>query len=112
MRLGREFIFDAAHILPGYKGKCAQVHGHTYTLEVVVEGGVKKDGMVIDFATLQDIVETEVIKHLDHQMLNDHIENPTAEHLVEWIYQRLKGKLSVYSIKLWEGPGKWVEKII
>jgi 6-pyruvoyltetrahydropterin/6-carboxytetrahydropterin synthase len=111
MRLCREFYFDAAHYLPNYKGKCEKLHGHTYKLEIVIEGGVKTDGMIIDFAKMKALVETSVIEELDHHALNDLFENPTAEHIIEWIALQLKGKLPVYSIKLWEGSGKWVEVV-
>jgi 6-pyruvoyltetrahydropterin/6-carboxytetrahydropterin synthase len=112
MRLCREFYFDAAHFLPKYKGKCENLHGHTYKLEIVIEGGVKKDGMILDFAKMKEIVELEVIEKLDHQQLNALFEYPTAEHIINWIAEQLKGKVPLYSIKLWEGQGKWVEKII
>lgn len=112
MRLCREFHFDAAHFLPNYKGKCENLHGHTYKLEIVIEGDVKKDGMIIDFVKMKTIVEAEVIEKLDHQQLNDLFESPTAEHIINWIAEQLEGKLPLYSIKLWEGHGKWVEKII
>lgn len=109
MRLCREFYFDAAHYIPQYKGKCEKLHGHTYKLEVVIEGAIKKDGMVVDFAKIKQIVETTVIEKLDHQALNELFENPTAEHILEWISVQLKENLPVYSLRLWEGHGKWVE---
>lgn len=109
MRLCREFYFDAAHYIPNYKGKCEKLHGHTYKLEVVIEGAIKKDGMVVDFAIIKEIVETTIIEKLDHQALNELFENPTAEHILEWISVQLKGKLPVYSLRLWEGQSKWVE---
>ncbi len=109
MRLCREFYFDAAHYIPNYKGKCEQLHGHTYKLEVVVEGAVRKDGMVIDFVKMKDIVEETIIEKLDHQSLNELFENPTAEHILQWISEQLKTRLPVSSLKLWEGQGKWVE---
>ncbi|MEM0466900.1 MAG: 6-carboxytetrahydropterin synthase QueD [Candidatus Thermoplasmatota archaeon] len=111
MRLCREFYFDAAHFIPNYKGKCEQPHGHTYKLEVVLEGNVQRDGMVVDFCIVKKIVESEIIEKLDHQNLNDIIDTPTAERIAEWIFSRLENKLPVYSIKLWEGSSKWVEKI-
>ena len=111
MRLCREFYFDAAHFIPHYKGKCENLHGHTYKLEIVVEDDVKKDGMVVDFVKMKQIVESEILEKLDHQELNKLVQNPTAELIVNWIGEQLKGKLPVFSIKLWEGQGKWVEKI-
>lgn len=112
MRLCREFYFDAAHFIPNYKGKCEKLHGHTYKVEIVIEGEVKKDGMVVDFVKMKQIVETSVLEKLDHQALNEMFENPTAEHILFWIAEQLKEKLPLSSIKLWEGQGKWVEIII
>jgi 6-pyruvoyltetrahydropterin/6-carboxytetrahydropterin synthase len=109
MRLCREFYFDAAHYIPNYKGKCEKLHGHTYKLEIVIEEDVKNDGMVIDFSKMKEIVETTVLEKLDHHSLNELFENPTAEHILTWIEDQLKGKLPVSSLKLWEGQGKWVE---
>ena len=49
MKLGVVTEFDAAHSLPGYQGKCAHMHGHTYQVEIVLEGEVGEDGFVMDF---------------------------------------------------------------
>jgi len=110
MRVGRVFHFDAAHRLPDYRGRCESLHGHTYRLEVVVEGDVKGDGMVLDFKRLGEVVSAEVLDKLDHQDLNSIIKNPTTENIVEWIHERLKGRLPLHSVRLWEGEGKWAEK--
>ena len=112
MRLCREFYFDAAHFIPHYKGKCEKLHGHTYKLEVVVERGIQKDGMIIDFTKLKEIVDHEVIDKLDHQALNELFENPTAEHILNWIAEQLKEKIPLSSLRLWEGHGKWVEIVL
>ncbi|MFH1101078.1 MAG: 6-carboxytetrahydropterin synthase QueD [Methanobacteriota archaeon] len=112
MKIGKEFYFDAAHHLPHHQGKCKNLHGHTYKLEVVVEDKVKKDGMVIDFAVLKTVVQSEVLEKLDHQELNSVMDNPTAENIVSWIVERLQDKLPLHSIKLWEGEGKWVEMVL
>lgn len=110
MKVGRTFYFDASHHLPAYKGKCEQLHGHTYRLDVAVEGEVGREGMVLDFSELERVVEEKVISPLDHQDLNNIIKNPTAEHIAEWIWKKLDGTLKPDSIKLYEGRGKWVEK--
>jgi len=110
MKLGRIFYFDAAHHICDYKGDCERIHGHTYKLEIVVEGKVEKDGMVMDFKDLKEIVSENVLKKLDHQDLNEVLDNPTAEHIVEWIWKKLKKKIPLYSVELWEGEGKWVRK--
>lgn len=110
MIICREFYFDAAHLLPDYEGKCANLHGHTYKLEVVVSGNVRDNGMVIDFGDLKKIVNRAVIAELDHVNLNDVFDNPTAENIVVWIFDSLVKELpGIVRVKLWEGRHAWVE---
>ncbi len=110
MMICKEFYFDAAHLLPDYNGKCAKLHGHTYKLEVVVGGGVKSDGMVMDFSIVKTVVNERVIEKLDHSDLNDQFQNPTAEAMVVWIFDEIKkGIPGLVSVKLWEGQHSWVE---
>ena len=76
--------FAAAHRLPDHEGKCSRLHGHTYGLEVTVEGTPQPSGpaagMVMDFADLRARVNEVVIERLDHQLLNDmFVFVPTAE---------------------------------
>jgi len=108
MRIGKEFHFDASHFLPEYKGKCEQVHGHTYTLEIEVQGEPDKDGIVMDFNELKSIVDGNIIEKLDHRNLNDLFKNPTAENIAAWIFKELEKRIPVCSVKLYEGLGKWV----
>jgi 6-pyruvoyltetrahydropterin/6-carboxytetrahydropterin synthase len=89
MKVGREFSFDAAHQLKGYYGKCEKLHGHTYRLQVVVEGPVRENGLVIDFVILKRIVRGKVLDFLDHAFLNEVIENPSAENIAQWIWDQL-----------------------
>ena len=110
MKVGRIFYFDASHHIPKYKGKCEQIHGHTYRLEVMAEDEVKKDGMVMDFTEIKDIINREVVDVLDHRNLNEVLDNPTAENITEWIWNALEKKLPLKSVKLWEGRDSWVEK--
>lgn len=112
MKLGLMAEFDAAHSLPGYPGRCARVHGHTYQVEVVVEGPVGEDGFVVDFYRLKEILD-EALKELDHSCLNDILPNPTAEKIATLICSRLSREmedspLRLVSLKLWEGRDKWV----
>lgn len=109
MRIGREFYFDAAHFLSDYKGRCEQLHGHTYKLEVVVEGEIGKGGMLMDFNELKEIVKSNILERLDHGDLNEIFDVPTAENIASWIFDELKDKIPIYSVRLWEGRGKWVE---
>lgn len=90
MLITREFTFDSAHYLTNYYGKCERLHGHTYKLEVTLEGEVQHNGLVIDFVLFKRIVEKYIIHKLDHQLLNDFFENPSSEQIVLWIWDQLK----------------------
>ncbi|MCJ7443132.1 MAG: 6-carboxytetrahydropterin synthase QueD [Methanotrichaceae archaeon] len=112
MKLGLIAEFDAAHHLPSYQGKCSKIHGHTYKVEVLIEGPVNQDGLVMDFYQLKKILSS-ALKDLDHCNLNDIIPNPTAELIAKMIFSRLKLELEGTSVrlvqlKLWEGRNKWV----
>jgi 6-pyruvoyltetrahydropterin/6-carboxytetrahydropterin synthase len=90
VRVRRRFRFEAAHELPHHPGKCRDLHGHSYELFVVVEGPVQEEsGMVVDFADLKQTVRGEVVDTLDHEYLNRVMENPTAEQVAIWIWNRL-----------------------
>ena len=86
----RAFTFEAAHQLPWHKGKCQRLHGHSYRLEVTVEGPVRPDGMVVDFAELREVVDRDIVSRYDHQYLNDFLDNPTAELLAQEIWKLLE----------------------
>ena len=118
--LTKTACFEAAHQLPGHTGKCANLHGHSYTLEVSVRGPIKQapgasdDGMVMDFQELSALVQRSVLKPLDHQFLNEVIEvRSTAENLAHWIWDALlAGGLSaslLYRVRLWETATGYVE---
>lgn len=95
MFVTKEFTFQSAHFLTQYHGKCERMHGHSYRLVVTVEGPVSENGLVIDFVILKRIVQKHVLELLDHHLLNDIIENPSAERVVVWIWEKLSplGKL-------------------
>jgi 6-pyruvoyltetrahydropterin/6-carboxytetrahydropterin synthase len=85
------------------------MHGHSYHLEVAVRGPMKTRGpargMIEDFDRVERIVNDRVRDVLDHQNLNDFIENPTVENAVLWIWKRLEGALlRLDEIVLWETP--------
>lgn len=116
MRVCKSFSFGAAHYLPNYEGKCQNLHGHTWTLEVEVEGPVRVDsGMVVDFVHLKNLVNDEVIGKLDHTLLNDTIGNPTCENLLEWIWTRLsplgswQGVVMLRRLRLYEATDSYAE---
>jgi len=94
VRVRRRFRFEAAHELPLHPGKCRDLHGHSYELIVEVEGAVHPEtGMVLDFADLKRIVRDGVVRPLDHKYLNKLIDNPTAERVAIWIWDRLAREL-------------------
>jgi 6-pyruvoyltetrahydropterin/6-carboxytetrahydropterin synthase len=106
----RTFTFEAAHQLPWHGGKCRNLHGHSYRLEVTVEGPIGDHGIVVDFATIKEAVERDVIAAYDHQYLNDLFDNPTAELIAAEIWKRVEGAdLAVSRIRLWETPDSYVE---
>ncbi|MFP4481957.1 MAG: 6-carboxytetrahydropterin synthase QueD [Thermovirgaceae bacterium] len=107
MFLKKEFTFDAAHKLEQYHGKCEALHGHTYRLEITLEGMPGAEGMVMDFLALKDLVKTHALSYLDHAYLNDVISQPTAERIALWIWNQIDGRIShencsLYSVQVWE----------
>ena len=104
MRVKRSFSFEAAHKLPRHPGKCRNLHGHSYRLVVTVDRPVDSgSGMAIDFSDLKGIVKTEVVDRLDHTYVNDLLENPTAEVMAVWIWDKLRAPLAgLVEIELWE----------
>lgn len=93
MQIFKEFTFEAAHRLPNVPQahKCARLHGHSYRVEVHVEGPVgEQSGWVMDFADLKEAFDP-LHARLDHYYLNEieGLENPTSEVLARWIWERL-----------------------
>lgn len=103
--------FDAAHQLRGYKGKCENIHGHNWRVEVeVISDKLNDIGLAIDFKELKSITES-VISQLDHTFINEippfNEINPSSENIARWIYLSLKDKLEstsvrLYSVTVWE----------
>jgi 6-pyruvoyltetrahydropterin/6-carboxytetrahydropterin synthase len=106
----RSFTFEAAHQLPWHPGKCRDLHGHGYRLEVTVEGPIGPQGIVIDFADVAAVVEREILVRYDHVYLNDLIDNPTAELIAHDICKSLESAgLAVARVRLWETDDCMVE---
>jgi 6-pyruvoyltetrahydropterin/6-carboxytetrahydropterin synthase len=97
--IARTFYFEAAHFLPDYEGSCREMHGHSYVLCVTIRGDFGGK-MVMDYGTLKKIVNKHVIDRLDHSVLNDFIEYPTAEEICGWIWYILVDKFKVYEVEL------------
>jgi len=102
MFLAKDFYFEAAHHLINYDGKCRNIHGHSYKLRITIQGKLGKNGMVMDFGDLKNIVKDNVLEILDHSDLNEFVDQPTAENLCIYIWDKLKLLLPLYEIRLWE----------
>lgn len=98
----RTFTFDAAHILPWHAGKCSRLHGHTYRVDVSVTGPLDTNGIVVDFGDIKTAAAA-VIDPLDHTLLNDTLDNPTAERLALHILAGLcRNGLAASAVRVWE----------
>ena len=128
-----------AHTLHGYDGVCRNIHGHSYNLEVTISGEPRnqplhpKDGMVLDFSELKEIVKTHVVNPFDHalmvsslvpeeqkQLLSKTTDRfivvdfqPTSENIVTYIAEILKPLLpsgvSLFSVRLFETATSFAE---
>jgi len=113
----KKFDFAYAHKLLGYDGKCKNLHGHTGHLEVelisteTTEKLCNYNGMIIDFGDLKRLVNETVIDKLDHHYLNDFIEIPTAENMVEWVVAELHNVFgySLQRVRIYETPTSYAE---
>ena len=132
IRVTKRFHFEMAHTLYEYDGLCRNIHGHSYNLEVTLTGvprnepGHPKDGMVLDFSDLKEIVKSKIVNRFDHSlMVNNRIPDsqkellrkttermivvdfqPTSENIVAYIaeilQQHLPENVSLFSIRLYE----------
>lgn len=117
----KEFTFEAAHYLPDYDGPCANLHGHSYRLQIGLTGIPNPETrmMVEDFTRIKTIVNDQIVQYLDHQLINeanppvpDYVRDmPTAESMVKWIVRRLQMVWSVNLsfVRLYETLTSYVE---
>ncbi|MCS6874340.1 MAG: 6-carboxytetrahydropterin synthase QueD [Pyrinomonadaceae bacterium] len=106
--------FSSAHQLRGYKGKCENLHGHNYKVEIYARGRELNDiGLLIDFGDLKKAAD-EVVKYLDHRNLNelspfDEELNPSAENIARFILEYVASRIDdprvqVYKVRCYETP--------
>lgn len=134
-RLKTSASFDAAHFLSGYDGKCANLHGHHWTLEVCIQGEALQEsgqqrGMLLDFGDLKKAVR-KLADDFDHALIyEEHTlkpktlealkeENfrliavpfrPTAEQFAKYFFEVLKEQgLPVERVTVWETPDNCAE---
>ena len=112
-RLGKEYHFSAAHKLTEVQDghPCKRLHGHNYVVEIEVRGEVsKRNGFVngLDFYEIDELVKP-IVEKLDHQFLNDFVENPTAENIAQYFLDEIYRTSAkyVYSVKVFETPKCW-----
>lgn len=135
-KIAKEFSFDMAHMLDGHDGKCKNLHGHTYTLQVEISGELHdsgaKSGMVMDYSDLKQIVKTHILDQMDHAFIYDSTSEKeckvatllnsldsktfgipartTAEQMAKYIFDTLEqAGLPVSLIRLWETPTSYCE---
>ncbi|MEW6467655.1 MAG: 6-carboxytetrahydropterin synthase [Bacteroidota bacterium] len=138
IRVTKQFRFEMAHALDEHAGACSNIHGHSYELSVTVKGRIctatgSKNGMVIDFSELKDLVEKHIVHRFDHVLiLNDRSpyrklagkengpENivlspfqPTCENLLSYfadiIAEKLPMEATLHHLKLRETPSSYCE---
>ncbi len=104
-----EHTFAAGHALRNYYGKCENVHGHNYRVQVAIEGNdVDENGLLYDFADLKKRVRA-TSEYLDHQFINDLKPfdriNPSAENIARFICQEVQKDLTnveIAYVRVWE----------
>lgn len=140
IRITKHFDFESAHALYGYDGKCKNIHGHSYHLYVTVIGipsedkNDPKNGMVMDFGDLKEIVKSDIINKFDHAVvlnensphkeladtITDHSHKvvlvpyqPTSENMLfdfaKRIQEQLPQNVSLHSLRLNETASSYAE---
>jgi 6-pyruvoyltetrahydropterin/6-carboxytetrahydropterin synthase len=108
MKIHTERKIDAAHSLPNYKGKCANLHGHSWRIVVEVVGVKNEEtGMLIDFVEIK-----KVLDNYDHKNINDFLENPTAENLTEQIAHEIRNlsvNIESVLVRVYEAENSYAE---
>lgn len=106
--------FSSAHQLRGYKGKCENLHGHNYKIEIYARGNeLDNIGLLVDFVELKQAAD-EVVQYLDHRNINelppfDEELNPSAENLARYILERIAARVGdervqIYKVRCFETP--------
>ncbi len=114
MKITQTFSFEAAHRLPKVppSHKCHRMHGHSYRVELQLEGAVDREtGFVVDFFDIEAAFGP-VLDQMDHHCLNevDGLENPTAENIAIWIWEKIKTALPPLSaVTVYETGDCWAE---
>ena len=106
--------FSSAHQLRGYKGKCENLHGHNYKIEIYARGReLNNIGLLVDFVELKEAAD-DLVAYLDHKNLNElepfvTEQNPSAENVARFILKRLAARIDddrvqIYKVRCFETP--------
>ena len=131
MFVTKSFTFEAAHRLLYDNGLCQNIHGHSYRVEVCLQGRKHdSDGKVICFKEMNQIIKTWIDEHWDHAIILNSADwaciefmcannqrlfvfddvEPTAENMAEFLSQQFKVQLyndhrvNVHLVRVWETP--------
>ncbi|HLW77459.1 MAG TPA: 6-carboxytetrahydropterin synthase QueD [Bryobacteraceae bacterium] len=107
-----EQTFAAGHALRNYKGKCENIHGHNFRVQVKIEGDrLDSTGLLVDFIDVKNSLRA-IIDRLDHQFLNEiapfDVKNPSAENIAEYFHAELLRSLAaavpvrIREVTVWE----------
>jgi len=106
--------FSSAHQLRGYKGKCENLHGHNYKIEIYARGSeLDNIGLLVDFGELKDAAD-DIVQYLDHRNINElppfDVElNPSAENLARYILEQVSARVGddrvkIFKVRCFETP--------
>ncbi len=104
--------FSAAHSLKDIGGRCENLHGHNFAVEVCIRSEhLTEQGVVVDFRELKSYL-AEILKGLDHRFLNEVVPftnyNPSSEHIARFIHDEMKKKIekkkmrALLRVNVWE----------
>ncbi|PKN20376.1 MAG: 6-carboxytetrahydropterin synthase QueD [Deltaproteobacteria bacterium HGW-Deltaproteobacteria-6] len=103
--------FSAAHWLAEIGGKCEELHGHNFKVEITVGApDLNSEGILIDFRLVKKWLK-DILDKMDHQNLNElsifEGKNPSSENIAYYVYQEMQNKVKeaevrVLSVKVWE----------
>ena len=103
--------FSAAHLLAQIGGKCEELHGHNFRVEVTVTApDLNESGLLIDFRAVKKWLNV-ILEQMDHKHLNELPYfagiNPSAENIAKFIYAQMElqakeAQVRIARIKVWE----------
>lgn len=115
MKVTKEITFDAAHMLSNYEGKCNNLHGHTYKLQVTLESEIdSQTHMVLDFNELKTVLYSVVMSMFDHAVLfsEEDIRTEAENELLLWARKYNKKFIVIPGKTTCEDLAPYIKKLI